>query len=94
MGRLLPDSELLERLVAFDSTSRNSNLPIADFLAGYLDRPGVRIERNPSPDGTKTNLIAWAGPPPARRTVAGSSSPAIWTSSLPTRRAGGATPSP
>ncbi len=64
MGRLLPDSELLSRLVAFDSTSRNSNLPIADFLAGYLDRPGVRLERNLSPDGTKTNLIAWAGPPP------------------------------
>jgi acetylornithine deacetylase len=64
MGSLLPDSELLSRLVAFDSTSRNSNLPIADFLAGYLDRPGVRLERNLSPDGTKTNLIAWAGPPP------------------------------
>jgi acetylornithine deacetylase len=64
MGRLLSDTALLGRLVGFDSTSRNSNLPIADFLAGYVDRPGVRIERNPSPDGTKTNLIAWAGPPP------------------------------
>ncbi len=67
MGRLLPllsDTELLARLVGFDSTSRNSNLPLADFLAGYLDRPGVRIDRNLSPDGTKTNLIAWAGPPP------------------------------
>jgi acetylornithine deacetylase len=66
MGRLLPDTELLSRLVAFDSTSRNSNLPIADFLAGYLERPGVRMERNPSPDGTKTNLIVWAGLPSDR----------------------------
>jgi acetylornithine deacetylase len=60
----LPDAELLARLVGFDSTSRNSNLPIADFLCDYLDRPGARIARNPSPDGTKTNVIAWLGPEP------------------------------
>ena len=60
----LSDADLLSRLVAFDSTSRNSNLPIADFLCDYLDRPGVRIDRNPSPDGTKTNLVAWIGPAP------------------------------
>ncbi|HEV7516589.1 MAG TPA: acetylornithine deacetylase [Thermoanaerobaculia bacterium] len=71
MGRLLPDTELLARLVAFDSTSRNSNLPIADFLAGYLERPGVRLERNLSPDGTKTNLIAWTGPSAPEDTPAG-----------------------
>jgi acetylornithine deacetylase len=61
---LLSDAELLARLVGFDSTSRNSNLPIADFLCDYLDRPGVRIARNPSPDGGKTNVIAWLGPEP------------------------------
>jgi len=60
----LSDAELLARLVGFDSTSRNSNLPIADFLCDYLDRPGVRIARNLSPDGTKTNVIAWLGPEP------------------------------
>jgi acetylornithine deacetylase len=60
----LSDAELLARLVGFDSTSRNSNLPIADFLCDYLDRPGVRIARNPSPDGGKTNVIAWLGPEP------------------------------
>lgn len=65
MPNLLSDAGLLGRLVGFDSTSRNSNLPIADFLCDYLDRPGVRIERNPSADGTKTNLIAWLGPEPA-----------------------------
>lgn len=62
---LLSDAELLARLVAFDTTSRNSNLPLADFLCGYLDRPGVRIERNPSADGRKANLIAWIGPEPS-----------------------------
>lgn len=60
----LSDADLLSRLVAFDSTSRNSNLPIADFLCDYLDRPGVRIDRNPSSDGMKANVIAWIGPAP------------------------------
>src|SRR3954454_14268006 len=64
MRALLSDAELLARLVGFDSTSRNSNLPIADFLCDYLDHPGVRIARNPSPDGGKTNVIAWVGPEP------------------------------
>ncbi|MBW8875379.1 MAG: acetylornithine deacetylase [Acidobacteria bacterium] len=63
---LLSDAELLARLVAFDTTSRNSNLPLADFLCDYLDRPGVRIARNPSTDGRKANLVAWVGPEPAR----------------------------
>ena len=62
MTSLLSNTALLERLVAFDSVSRNSNLPIADFIAGYLDRPGVRIDRVPSADGSKTNLVIMAGP--------------------------------
>ena len=61
----LADAELLARLVAFDTTSRNSNLPLADFLCDYLDVPGVRIARNPSADGRKANLVAWVGPEPA-----------------------------
>jgi acetylornithine deacetylase len=59
---VLSDADLLARLVAFDTTSRNSNLPLADFLADYLDRPGVRVERNPSADGTKANLLVRIGP--------------------------------
>ena len=58
----LSDTGLLERLVRFDSVSRNSNLPIADFLCNYLDGPTVQIHRNPSADGDKTNLLIWAGP--------------------------------
>ncbi len=59
---LLDDTELLRRLVAFDSVSRNSNLPIADFIADYLDRPGVRVDRNASADEKKTNLVVRVGP--------------------------------
>ncbi|MBV8199006.1 MAG: acetylornithine deacetylase [Acidobacteria bacterium] len=58
----LSDAALLARLVAFDSTSRNSNLPIADFLCDYLDRPGVRVLRNPSAKGDKVNLVFAVGP--------------------------------
>jgi acetylornithine deacetylase len=67
------DADLLARLVAFDSTSRNSNLPIADFLCDYLDRPGVRVLRNPSPGGDKVNLIFVVEPvePAARPQAAG-----------------------
>jgi acetylornithine deacetylase len=59
---MLDDRALLSRLVGFDTTSRESNLPLADFLAEYLDRPGVRVARNPSADGAKTNLVVTVGP--------------------------------
>lgn len=66
---LLSDSELLHRLIGFDSTSRYSNLPIAEFICDYLDRPGIHIERNPSDDGDKVNLVVTVGPEtdPTRR---------------------------
>ena len=37
----LSDAALLERLVAFDTTSRLSNLPLVDFVSEYLDRRDV-----------------------------------------------------
>jgi len=58
----LDDHALLARLVAFDTTSALSNLPLVDFLCDYLDRPGVRLTRQPSDDGTKANLVVTAGP--------------------------------
>lgn len=61
---LLPDHELLARLVAFDSTSSRSNLPIADFVCEYLHRPGVTVERNASPEGDRVNVVAVSGPWP------------------------------
>lgn len=67
----LSDRELLARLVAFDSTSCNSNLPIADFICDYLDRPSVRIERLPSPAGDKVNLAVFVGPEVDPETVDG-----------------------
>lgn len=49
-------------MVRFDTVSRSSNIPLADFIADALDRPGVRITRNPSADGTKANLVVHIGP--------------------------------
>ena len=62
MPTTLSDTDLLAKLVSFDSTSRNSNRPIAQWVADYLDRPGVRIEENPAPDGDKLNLVVLVGP--------------------------------
>jgi acetylornithine deacetylase len=61
---LISDTALLERLVAFDTTSRLTNLPLADFVADYLARPGVEVQRLWSPEGTKANLVVRAGPEP------------------------------
>ena len=58
----LSDAALLERLVGFDTTSRLSNLPLADFIADYLDRPAVAVDRVWSGDRTKANLVVRAGP--------------------------------
>ena len=58
----LGDAALLERLVAFDTTSRLSNLPFVDFVGEYLDRRDVTITRLASPDDTKANLVVRLGP--------------------------------
>lgn len=62
MPAALDRIELLRRLIAFDTTSSESNLPLIDFAAGALDRPGVRIDRLVSPDGRKANLWVELGP--------------------------------
>ncbi len=61
----LSDRELLARLVAFDSTSHRSNLPLADWICDYVARPGVRIERDAFLDDAgerKQNLVIEVGP--------------------------------
>jgi acetylornithine deacetylase len=58
----LSDVELLRRLVGFDSTSSRTNLPLVDFVCGYLERPGVRLRRFPSPEGDKATLLVELGP--------------------------------
>lgn len=60
---LLSDVDLLRRLVAIDSTSALSNLPIADEIASYAES-ATSIEYLKSPDGEKANLLICFGPEP------------------------------
>jgi acetylornithine deacetylase len=53
---------LLERLVGFDTTSRNSNLPLIAFVRAYLDGLGVRYRESRDPAGRRANLHATIGP--------------------------------
>lgn len=62
MPARLSDLELFRRLVSFDSTSINSNLPMAEFICDYLDRPGVETIRLLNEEQDKVNLVFWLGP--------------------------------
>jgi acetylornithine deacetylase len=55
-------TDLLERLVCFDTTSRNSNLGLIGFISEYLDGLGVRYRVNTNAKGDKANLHAIIGP--------------------------------
>ena len=57
--------ELLERLVAFDTTSHKSNLQLIAFVEDYLLQHGVTSTRVTSGDGEKASLYATIGPPNA-----------------------------
>ncbi len=53
---------MLKRLVAFDTTSRNSNLELIRYIQDYLDGHGVTSTLVPNAEGTKANLFASIGP--------------------------------
>ncbi|MGH8798218.1 MAG: acetylornithine deacetylase [Caldimonas sp.] len=53
--------EILDRLVAFDTTSARSNLDLIDWVADYLARYGIGASRSSAFDG-KANLFATIGP--------------------------------
>lgn len=55
--------ELLRTLVAFDTTSRNTNLPLIEFVENYLSRHGVTPQRIPDEQGGKASLFATIGSP-------------------------------
>ena len=55
-------NQLLEKLISFDSTSRNSNLPLIDFVQEYLEGHGVKSHRVDYEKDNKTNLYVTIGP--------------------------------
>jgi len=54
--------DLIERLIGFDTTSRNSNLEIIEEIRGYLAKLGVASHLTHNDDRTKANLYATLGP--------------------------------
>ena len=55
---------ILERLVAFDTTSHLSNLALIAWVEGYLASFGIEARRIVNADGAKANLLATIGPAP------------------------------
>lgn len=54
--------EILSKLVGFDTTSRNSNLELIEWVEAYVSPLKPHLCRVPNDDGTKTNLIVSFGP--------------------------------
>ena len=59
---LVSSTEMLARLVAFDTTSHNSNLDLIEFVRHWLDAHGVPYRMSFDASGTKANLHAIIGP--------------------------------
>lgn len=53
---------VLDALIGFDTTSRNSNLPLIDWAEDWLTRHGATCRRVHDETGTKANLWATFGP--------------------------------
>jgi acetylornithine deacetylase len=55
-------TDILERLVAFPTVSRDSNLGLIGFVKDYLDGLGIGSRLYVDPEGRKANLYASVGP--------------------------------
>lgn len=54
--------EMIDRFIGFDTTSRNSNLPLIRFVADYLTNLGVETRLTFDTAHEKANLFATFGP--------------------------------
>lgn len=61
-GTVISTRNILERLVAFDTTSRESNLALIEYVRDYLDGHGVASTLIHNEARTKANLYATIGP--------------------------------
>ena len=59
---LLNPRALLDRLVAFPTVSRDSNLDLVDWVESYLAGHGIAVHRHWNDDRTKAALFAHVGP--------------------------------
>ena len=61
-GRLAEAKALLTRLIAFESVSDTSNLPLIDFVEGYLREHKLESRRAPNGANDKAAILATIGP--------------------------------
>ncbi len=57
-----PALDLVKALIAFDTTSRDSNLALIDYAQSLLEKSGARCRRSYDATGRKANLFATIGP--------------------------------
>lgn len=62
MSDLAPTLDILARLIAFDTTSRNSNLALIAWVEAFLGARGIAARRVSNAAGDKANLYALVGP--------------------------------
>lgn len=54
--------DILDRLIAFDTVSDRTNLPLVQFVRDLLAQAGIAAELIPDATGAKANLVAVTGP--------------------------------
>lgn len=62
MAQRLSAQDILERLVSFPTVSRDTNLPLIDWVEAYLASHGITAHRHWHDDRTKAALFAHVGP--------------------------------
>ena len=62
MTSRLTARQLMDKLVSFPTVSRDSNLPLVDWLEGYLNEQGITCHRFYDETKQKAALMAHVGP--------------------------------
>ena len=62
MSSRLDTVSILRTIVAYKTVSSESNLPLVDWLHGYLENCGGRVRRTFNAEKTKANILASFGP--------------------------------
>ena len=59
---MISSQEILSKLIAFDTTSRNPNKQLIDYVSTLLGEHGIETTTIPNSDGSKANLYCTVGP--------------------------------
>ena len=62
MATKLTPIEILEKLIAFPTVSRDTNLPLVDWVEAYLNSHGIDCHRYYNESGEKAAIMAHVGP--------------------------------